>query len=230
MSKEGANVVISSRKTTNVEHAVNQLKAEGLEVHGVTCHVSNSNHRKQLFDETMEKYGAIDILFSNAGLNISFEPVLQCSEEKWDKIFDVNLKASFLLAKEVVPFMRVRGTGGSIIFMSTIAGFQSSTFPFLGAYSVSKTALLGLTKAASLELASEGIRVNCVAPGIITTSFGSILYNTEKQKQASMDITPMRRFGEPHEVSSVVAFLASDEASFITGENIAIAGGVASRL
>jgi len=227
LGQEGANVVVSSRKEQNVENAVSELRKEGLQVHGIKCHVGSADDRKRLFDETIKKYGALDILVSNAAVNPEVGAVLDCSEQAWDKIFEINVKCSFLLAKEALPYIRER-KNGSIVFVSSIAGFQP--FSLLGAYSVSKTALFGLTKAASQDLASEGIRVNCVAPGIIKTKFSSALYESETAYEAALTTVPMRRLGEPHEISGLVAFLVSDDASYITGETIVAAGGSASRL
>lgn len=228
LGQEGANIVISSRKTQNVEAALNKLKALGLtQVHGVKCHVGLAEDRSALIKETVEKFGGIDILVSNAAVNPEVGSVLDCSEQAWDKIFDINVKAAFLLAKETLPYLRER-KGGSIVFVSSIAGFQP--FSLLGAYSVSKTALFGLTKAASQDLASENIRVNCVAPGIVKTKFSSALHETEEATEAALSMIPMRRFGTTDEIAGTVAFLVSDDASYVTGETIVAAGGMASRL
>jgi dehydrogenase/reductase SDR family member 4 len=173
-------------------------------------------------------------------------PVLDTSEKAWDKIFDVNVKSSYLLAKEVLPFLRKRG-GGSIVFVSSIVAYQPMAV--LGAYSVSKTTLLGLTKAASIDLAPENIRVNCLVPGIIETKFSAIVsfasncypnhwlicflfqfYESETAKEAALATVPMGRLGQPEEMAGVVAFLVSDDATYITGETITAAGGMPSRL
>lgn len=121
-ASEGAKVVISSRKPENVANAVNKLKSAGhSNVIGVKCHVSNANDRKQLYDAAIKNFGKIDILVSNAAVNPTVGSVLDCSEEAWDKIFDVNVKSSFLLAKEVTPYLR-KQSNGSIIFMSSYGG------------------------------------------------------------------------------------------------------------
>lgn len=161
---------MSSRKQNNVDEAVKQLKAQGINVAGVVCHVAKEKDRKMLFDEAVKSFGGINILVSNAAVNPEVGSVLDASEQAWDKIFDINVKCSYLLAKEVKPFIIEQG-GGSIVFISSIAGFQP--FSLLGAYSVSKTALFGLCKAASNELAGDNIRVNCIAPGVIETKFSS---------------------------------------------------------
>ncbi|XP_053682945.1 dehydrogenase/reductase SDR family member 4 [Sabethes cyaneus] len=227
LGQEGAKVVVSSRKEQNVAKAVEQLTKAGLQVTGIKCHVANAEDRKALFKKAVEKYGGVDILVSNAAVNPEVGAVLDASESAWDKIFEVNVKCAFLLAKEALPYIRQR-KGGSIVFVSSIAGFQP--FSLLGAYSVSKTALLGLTKAASQDLASENIRVNCIAPGIIRTKFSAALHESQSAQEAALATIPMKRFGESKEIAGVCAFLVSDDASYITGETIIASGGMPSRL
>lgn len=171
LALDGAKVVVSSRKQTNVDQAVKSLKDQGIvDVLGLTCHVAKESDRRKLFEETIKKFGGIDILVSNAAVNPAMSPVLETKEEVWDKVFDVNVKASYLLAKEVKPFLVKRG-GGSIVFISSIGGYRLNDS--YGAYTVSKTVLLGLTKAAALECVKDNIRVNCVAPGVIETRFAA---------------------------------------------------------
>lgn len=227
LAADGANVVVSSRKQKNVEEAVKELKAEGLSAEGVVCHVSKAEDRAKLFKKAIEKYGGLDILISNAATNPATGSVLECDEAVWDKIFEVNVKAAYLLSKEALPYLRKRG-GGSIIYVSSIAGFQP--FNLLGAYSVSKTALLGLTKAASQDLASENIRVNCIAPGIVKTKFSRALYENKEAEEIALSTIPMNRLAMPDEMGGVASFLCSDDASYITGETIVVSGGMPSRL
>lgn len=119
LGAEGGKVVVSSRKQANVDEAVKLLKDQGATVHGVACHVGNANDRKKLFDETIERFGGLDILVSNAAVNPEVGQVLDASEQAWDKIFDINVKSSFMLAKEAKPLIVKRG-GGAIVFMSSI--------------------------------------------------------------------------------------------------------------
>ncbi|KAJ7374943.1 Dehydrogenase/reductase SDR member 2, mitochondrial [Desmophyllum pertusum] len=169
LALDGAKVIVSSRKQDKVINAVAKLeKEQGCTVKGIVCHVGKSEHRKNLIKETLHHFGGIDILVSNAAANPTFGPILETPEDAWDKIFDVNVKSAFLLAKDVIPLMEKRG-GGSVVFISSIGGFQPP-MQGLGAYNVSKTALLGLTKALSNECAHMGVRVNCVAPGVIKTN------------------------------------------------------------
>ncbi|KAJ0178282.1 hypothetical protein K1T71_006105 [Dendrolimus kikuchii] len=227
LGNEGASVVISSRKQNNVENAVKSLRNDGITVEGVVCHVGNAEQRKKLFDTANSKFGGLDILISNAAVNPSVAPILETEDNAWDKIFEINVKCAWLLAKEAYPELQKRG-GGSILFVSSIAGYQP--MEPLGAYSVSKTALLGLTKAIANEVVHDNIRVNGVAPGIVATKFASAITSSEAGKEQSLSIVPMKRFGKPFEIANVVAFLVSDDASYVTGETIVVAGGAYAHL
>ncbi|KAM8711010.1 hypothetical protein ACLKA7_017612 [Drosophila subpalustris] len=227
LAEDGASVVISSRKQKNVDNALAELRKLNLNVHGLKCHVGEAQDRKQLFEETISKYGKLNILISNAATNPAVGGVLECDEKVWDKIFDVNVKSSFLLAKEALPYLR-REKNSSIVFVSSIAGYDA--FELLGAYSVSKTALIGLTKAAAKDLAPEGIRVNCLAPGIIRTKFSKALYENESANEMALSKIPMGRLGTSEEMAGVVSFLSSDDAGYITGESIVASGGMHARL
>ncbi|KAF5280222.1 hypothetical protein FQA39_LY05356 [Lamprigera yunnana] len=228
LAQEGAKVVISSRKQQNVDKALAKLASEGLDnsVVGTVCHVLKAEDRKRLFEEAA-KIGGLDILISNAAANPSVGGVLECDEGAWDKIFDTNVKAAYLLAKEALPLLRKRDSG-RIIFISSITGYVPHQL--LGAYSVSKTALLGLTKAASLDLASENITVNCIAPGIIETKFSEMITQEGPATDQLLSQIPMNRFGKPNDVTGVAAFLSSEDSQYITGETIVVSGGMSSRL
>ncbi|CAG9813722.1 unnamed protein product [Phaedon cochleariae] len=229
LAQEGAKVVISSRKQKNVDEALKALREQNLEVTGLTCHVASPEDRKNLFQEAT-KLGGLDILISNAAVNPEVAKVLDCSEKSWDKIFDVNVKSSFLLAKESLPLLR-RSKHGRIVFISSISGFTpQAPFDELGAYAVSKTALFGLTKAAASQLGKDNITVNSIAPGIIQTKFSEILTTEEGLREEGLKRIPLNRFGQPDEIAGTAAFLASDDAAYITGENIVVAGGMNSRI
>ncbi|XP_034831658.1 dehydrogenase/reductase SDR family member 4 [Maniola hyperantus] len=227
LGDEGASVIISSRKEENVKKATESLRKDGIEAEGLVCHVADAEHRKRLFNFAKSKYGGIDILVSNAAVNPAVSPVLETDEKVWDKIFEVNVKCSWLLAKEVYPELVKRG-GGNIVFISSIAGYQP--MEPLGPYSISKTTLLGLTKAIAYEVTHENIRVNCVAPGIVATKFASAITTSDMAAEKSLSIVPMKRFGKPSEIASAVAFLVSEDASYITGETLVVAGGTYAHL
>ncbi|XP_028410067.1 dehydrogenase/reductase SDR family member 4-like [Dendronephthya gigantea] len=228
LGHDGAKVVVSSRRQNKVDEACKKLENEGLDVFGMVCHVGKKDDRKNLVNKTLEKYGKIDILVSNAATNPIIGNTLDATEEAWDKIFDTNVKATFLLIKEVVPHMKEQKIKGAITLVSSIAGF--APFPALGVYSISKTALLSLTKVLANELGPDGIRVNCIAPGIIKTNFSKALWGNESIQEELKQGNPLKRMGRAEECAGIVSFLSSDDASYITGENIVVGGGVQSRL
>ncbi|XP_069488882.1 dehydrogenase/reductase SDR family member 4-like [Ambystoma mexicanum] len=184
LAQEGAHVVVSSRKKVNVDRAVEELAAENLSVTGVICHVGKEEDRQRLVNTALQKYGGIDYMISNAAVNPFVGNILDSTPEVWDKIFDLNVKSAFLMAKLTVPHIQKRG-GGSIVFTSSVAGYN----PVLdiGPYCVSKTALFGLTKVMAQAVGSMNIRVNCFAPGIIRTKFGGVIMSFYRDIMAQDD-------------------------------------------
>jgi len=182
---------------------------------------------KNLIEKTLQQFGRIDILISNAAVSPTVAPLQDLEEAAWDKLFEINVKAGFLLTKEVVPHM-IKVGGGSIIYISSIGGYVVEG-P-LSAYGITKTTLLGLTRAFATELGPLGIRVNCVAPGLVKTRFSEFLWKTEEVLAKSLEQIPLGRLGEAADIAGPVAFLCSDDSSWITGETIVVAGGVRSRL
>ncbi|XVF75252.1 hypothetical protein PTKIN_Ptkin13bG0172700 [Pterospermum kingtungense] len=224
LALEGASVVISSRKQKNVDEAVEKLKAQGLHVLGVVCHVSDAQQRKSLINETIEKYGKLDVVVSNAAVNPVNKPMLQTQESILDKLWETNVKASILLLRDAAPHLQ---KGSSVIFISSLGGYQPQ--PYMAMYGVTKTALLGLTKALAAEMAPD-IRVNCVAPGFVPTRFAAYITANEATRKSFEKITLLKRLGTAEEIAAATAFLASDDASYITGETLIVAGGTPSRL
>ena len=160
LGKEGAKIVISSRRKDNVDEALRQLKQQGVDCCGCVCHVGSRDHLKQLVQLTLDTYGKIDILISNAAVNPAAGPVLQTPDAAIDKILEINVRSPIILTKEVAPHLN---PGSAIVYISSYTAFNPS--PPIPVYAISKTALLGLTKALAEELGPKGIRVNCIAPG-----------------------------------------------------------------
>jgi len=226
LGMDGAKVIVSSRKKDNVDKAVATLRTEGIQVEGTVAHVGLAADRASLVDFAIGKFGRLDILVNNVAINPHFGDLLDVSEKTWDKLFDVNVKAPFLLSKLCVEKMQKTG-GGNIVFVSSVAGYQP--FQGIAAYSITKTTLLGLVKSLAVSCASHKIRVNCIAPGIIKTDFSKAL--TDSGDSMMKDLIPLRRYGEAEDCSGAVAFLCDDKsAAYITGETIVIAGGLGARL
>ncbi|XP_027699005.1 dehydrogenase/reductase SDR family member 4-like [Vombatus ursinus] len=229
LASDGSHVIVSSRKQQNVDRAVTALQKEGLSVTGTVCHVAKAEDRKRLVATAIDRHGGIDILVSNAAVNPFFGNLVDATEEIWDKVLDVNVKATALLMNEVVPEMKKRG-GGSVVIVSSIAAYVPHLSSSLGPYNISKTALLALTKNFAYELEPMGIRVNCLAPGLIKTNFSSLLWENKTNETYIKNTLKISRLGEPHECAGIVSFLCSPDASYITGETIAVAGRAPSRL
>lgn len=226
LASEGAKVMVSSRRQQNVDETVLQLKQEGLTVAGCVCHVGNPEHIKRLIEATCEAFGErIDVLVSNAAVNPAAGPILEMPDAAIDKILDINIKSAILLTRAVLPHMQ---RGGNVIFVSSFTAFNPSA-P-LGMYAVSKTALVGLTKALAGELGPQGIRVNCIAPGFVPTHFSQALFESSDAKEANEAMTALGRLGTPQDMAAAVAYLASEDASYVTAETLVIAGGMQSRL
>ncbi|KAM6202551.1 dehydrogenase/reductase SDR family member 2, mitochondrial-like [Rhynchocyon petersi] len=221
LAQNGAHVVISSRKQQNVDRAVGMLQEEGLSVTGTVCHVGKSEDQQQLVATALEHCGGVDFLVCNAAVNPVVGGILGTSEQVWDKILSVNVKAPALLLSQLLPHMEKRGNG-AVILISSIAAYMPVVE--LGAYNVSKTALLGLTKALALELAMKGIRVNCLVPGLIKTDFSKMLYQDEAFWKCFKEKHRLQRIGQPEDCAGIVSFLCSPDASYITGESIMVAG------
>uniref|UniRef100_A0A7M5V0U0 Dehydrogenase/reductase SDR family member 4 n=1 Tax=Clytia hemisphaerica TaxID=252671 RepID=A0A7M5V0U0_9CNID len=226
LAENGAKVVISSRKEKNVEEALQQLKSKDLEVSGCVCHVAKEGDRTKLLEETLKQYGQLDILVNNAGISPAFGPLLKTTSEQWDKIFSVNVKAGFQFVQEAMPHLQQ--TNGSVIFNSSMAAYNP--IQMIGAYSISKTAILGLVKALASECGPMGIRVNGIAPGVIETQMNEMPLSNDAYREQVLKTIPLNRFGKPSELAGLAVFLSSDEASYITGETIMVTGGVHSRL
>lgn len=227
LARDGAYVVVSSRKQHNVDRAVAALQGEGLSVTGTVCHVGKAEDRERLVATAVNLHGGIDILISNAAVNPFFGNLMDVTEEVWDKILDINVKATALMTKAVVPEMEKRG-GGSVVIVASIGAYLP--FPGLGPYNVSKTALLGLTKNLARELDQRNIRVNCLAPGLIKTSFSKVLWMDKAREESIKKVMQIRRMGKPDDCAGIVSFLCSEDASYITGETVVVGGGTPSHL
>eukprot|EP00127_Corallochytrium_limacisporum_P006635 Clim_evm14s232 gene=Clim_evmTU14s232 len=225
LAELGAKVFVSSRKQKNVDRAVKELKDKGYEADGIVCHVGKSDHRKAMIEACVNKYGKIDFLILNAGVNPGVIPFMETSEEMWDKIFDINVKAQFLLAREALPEMN---DGGAMVTVSSTSGYMLS--PAIGAYSVSKMTFVGLTRMLAMSCADRQIRVNGVAPGVIRTRMSSVFWKDPEAEKASGSQAFLQRIGEPHEMGGTIAFLCSDDAGYINGETIVASGGSPSRM
>ncbi|SDU35422.1 SDR family NAD(P)-dependent oxidoreductase [Stappia sp. ES.058] len=222
---DGAKVVIADQDETRGEAAEAELKALG-DVFFVHCNVAEKLDVRNLVAATLDAYGDIDILVNNAGIVVGAD-FLDLDETDFDRVLSVNLKGAFLcsqaVARHMVDRVKEGGTPGSIINMSSVNAVFA--IPNQVPYSVSKGGLNQLTKVAALSLAEYGIRVNGIGPGSIMTEMLASVNSDPAAKARVLSRTPLRRVGEPSEIAGVAAFLASDDASYITGQTIYADGG-----
>jgi NAD(P)-dependent dehydrogenase (short-subunit alcohol dehydrogenase family) len=218
----GAKVVVSSRKQEAVDAVAQSIREAGGDAIGIEAHMGKMDSIKSLVDKTLEHYGRIDIIVNNAATNPVFGAVENCDESAFDKIMDVNVKGCFELAKLALPSMKANKSG-SIINMSSIGGLKPE--PGLGIYSVSKAALVMLTKVMAKEWGRHNIRANAICPGLIKTKFSQALWQNEQVSDHFMKNLPIARLGSPEDIARLSLFLASDASSYSTGGVFTSDGG-----
>lgn len=217
----GARVVVSSRKQEAVDAVAASIRDAGGEATGIAAHVGRVADVRALVDRTVERYGRLDIVVNNAGTNPVFGPVLEADEDAFDRIFAVNVKGPLELSKRAHPHLAERG--GSIVNISSIGGVSPE--PGLGLYSVSKAALLSLTRTLAAEWGVAGIRVNAICPGLIRTKFSAALWQNDAIRERVIGEQPLARLGTPEDVAGLALFLASDAGAYCTGGVYMVDGG-----
>ena len=223
MAELGAKVVISSRKPEPCEEVASTIRAGGGEAVAIPCNISRKEEIEALVHKTKAHFGPIDILVCNAAINPVYGPLREIEDEAFDKIMASNIKSNLWLCNLTIPGMAERG-GGAVVIVSSIAGLRASEN--IAAYGISKAADFGLARNLAAEWGPQNVRVNCVAPGLVKTDFARALWENPSALEFRNRRTPLRRIGEPREIGTVVAFLASPAASFITGEIVVADGGV----
>ncbi len=221
---QGATVVLSSRKQDAVDKVAQAIAAEGGKALAMACHAGKAEQVDALFARIQAEFGRLDILVNNAATNPYFGPFIGASEEAFDKTFEVNCKGYFLMAQRAAQMMTEQG-GGSIVNIASIEGLTPS--PMMGVYSMSKAAVIMLTKVIAKELGATNVRCNCVCPGLTDTRFASVLINTPEIHDHYVQRAPMGRHAQPEEIVGAVLYLASDAASYTTGAIITCDGGTA---
>jgi 3-oxoacyl-[acyl-carrier protein] reductase len=220
--EEGAQVVVTDahpRRTAEV--AAELSKQFKREVLGIAVDVTQRAQIEDAVARTVEKHGRVDILFNNAGIN-KLEPIWECKDETWDLVINVCLRGTFWTMRAVLPHMIKQGKG-AIVNMASAAGWIAAS-DGEAPYSAAKAGVMGLTRAASAEVAGKGIRINAIAPTVIYNEFLERIY-PPGMFEAAKRRNPMGRLGDPREVGNLALFLASDMSSYITGEVISISGG-----
>ncbi|MBL7861292.1 MAG: glucose 1-dehydrogenase [Cyclobacteriaceae bacterium] len=218
----GASVVVSSRKMEAVEPVAQAIRNEGGQATAIACHMGNVTDITNLVNQSLAIYKTIDIVVNNAATNPVFGPVVNTTEDAFDKIINVNVKGPFELAKQVYPLLKEKKSG-SIINISSVGGLRPEHG--LGLYSVSKAALISLTKVLAKEWGDDNIRANVICPGLIKTKFSEALWSNDKIMNVMMKSLPMKRVGTPEEIAALALYLASDASAYSTGAVFTADGG-----
>jgi 3-oxoacyl-[acyl-carrier protein] reductase len=217
----GAVIVLVDVLADVLKTAAEQLTATGVQVLTYVVDVTNEESVEKMIDDVAEKCGRIDILINNAGITRD-DLLLRMETKMWDLVIAVNLKGTFLLTKHACRHM-VRQKGGAIVNMASVSGLVGN--PGQANYSASKAGVVGFTRTVAREYAKKNVRCNAVAPGFIKTDMTDVL--PEKAKEMALAAIPMQRMGLPEDIANAVCFLASDEASYITGHVLPVDGGMA---
>lgn len=223
LAAQGANVVVSSRKQDACDAVAAAINTRGAgKAIAVGANIGRKQELEQLFVRAREAFGPVDILVCNAASNPYHGPMAGISDEQFEKILHNNLMSSHWLATMAAPDMIARGRG-SIILIGSIGGLRGS--PVIGAYNISKAADFQLARNLAVEYGSAGVRVNCIAPGLIKTDFARTLWEDPENLRQALAGTPAGRIGEPEDIAGAAVFLASDASRYVTGQTIVVDGG-----
>ncbi|HSV34238.1 MAG TPA: glucose 1-dehydrogenase [Ramlibacter sp.] len=218
----GAAVALAGIDGAGCEREAQRLHAAGHSTLSIACDVADPGQCLRAVDLVLERFGRIDTLVSNAGIEGPVGPIAQAGEFAWRKVLDVNLMGAAWLAGQAIPHMAAQG-GGSVMLVASIAGLRGNKA--IGPYGVSKAALIQLARNLAVEWGPQGVRANAICPGLIRTPFAQDLMANEAFMSRRMAATPLRRAGEPHEVAGVAVMLASRAGAFITGQALVVDGG-----
>jgi NAD(P)-dependent dehydrogenase (short-subunit alcohol dehydrogenase family) len=224
LAEAGADVAIAARKPEALGEAQAAIEATGRRALGVPTNVRRLDELQQLVDRTASELGRVDILVNNAGTNPVFGPIQDVDERAWDTIMNTNVKSMHFLSNMAREKMLEHGEGGSIINVSSIGGFNASDV--IGAYSVSKAAVIMLTQVCAKTWGTDGIRVNCIAPGLVKTEFARALWDNPKILKQTTAGAALHRIALPDEMAGAVIYFASGASSFVTGQTLLLDGGV----
>ena len=227
-AREGARVLIVSRKTEELEATARRINDAVGEPRVIarSAHTGRPEVVGELFEWIDRELGALDIAVNNAATNPYFGPLLNVEWSAWDKTFDLNLKGYFEVARQTAKRLIAANRKGSIVNIASVVGLRG--FPMQGVYAMSKAAVISMTQTLAVELGRAGVRVNAIAPGLVETRFAATLINNPEIAKYMNERAPLGRHAQPEEIAPLAVFLASDEASFVTGQTYVIDGGFTS--
>lgn len=223
LAEQGAHVMVTSRKKEGCQNVVDAITAAGGSAEALACHVGNMEDITNTFDHIREKHGKLDILVNNAATNPYFGHVLNTDLGAYNKTVDVNIRGYFFMSIEAGKLMKEHG-GGAIVNTASVNAIHPG--PAQAIYSITKAAVVSMTKAFARECAEFGIRCNALLPGLTKTKFAGALFTHDEIYQMAVDKIPMKRHAEPREMAGTVLYLVSDASSYTTGECIVVDGGM----
>jgi NAD(P)-dependent dehydrogenase (short-subunit alcohol dehydrogenase family) len=223
-AKSGAKVVVTGRREAEGNETIELVRAAGGDGLFVRSDVSKAADVQSAVQKTVDKFGRLDIAFNNAGIEGTWKPTIEQSEEDWDTVININLKGIWLCLKFEIQQMLKQGGPATIVNMSSVAGLIGAAGA--GIYVASKHGVIGLTRTAALEYARSGIRVNAVCPAVIETPMADRAFADREVKKGMLGLHPIGRFGRPMEIAEAVLWLASEKSSFVTGHYIVLDGGM----
>ncbi|PRX92205.1 SDR family oxidoreductase [Paraburkholderia sp. BL25I1N1] len=223
LAEQGAHVIVSSRKVEDCESVAARIRVSGASAEAFACHVGRMEDIALMFSHIREKHGRLDILVNNAAANPYFGHILDTDLAAYNKTVDVNLRGYFFMSVEAGKMMKMQGRG-SIVNTASVNALQPGDMQ--GIYSITKAAVVNMTKAFAKECGPFGIRVNAILPGLTKTKFASALFDDKAVYERWINAIPLRRHGEPDEMAGTVLYLVSDAASYTNGECIVVDGGL----
>jgi NAD(P)-dependent dehydrogenase (short-subunit alcohol dehydrogenase family) len=223
LAEQGAHVVVSSRKLDGCQTVADQITADGGSAEALACHVGSMEQIEEAFATIKSKFGKLDILVNNAATNPYFGHILDTDFGAYTKTVDVNIRGYFFMSVEAGKLMRDNG-GGAIVNTASINALQPGDMQ--GIYSISKAAVVNMTKSFAKECGGLGIRVNALLPGFTKTQFAGALFTDDKIYQSAIAQIPMKRHAEPSEMAGTVLYLVADASSYTNGECIVVDGGM----
>ncbi|MBI5551159.1 MAG: SDR family oxidoreductase [Desulfobacterales bacterium] len=218
----GAHCILVSRKIESLREVEEKIKQSGGKAESIACHMGQLDKIDALFNEIKSRHGRLDILVNNAATNPHFGEMTGIDEGAWNKTFEVNVKGPFFLIQKAAGLMAASG-GGAIVNVASVNGVKPA--PMQGVYSITKAAVISMTKAYAKELARHKIRVNALLPGLTETKFAGALFTNDAIYKYALQGIPLNRHAQPEEMAGAVLYLVSDAASFTTGTYIVCDGG-----
>lgn len=223
LAAHGAHVIISSRKAEGCERVASEIQAAGFSAEAFACHVGDMDQIHAIIDHAAQKHGRIDILVNNAAANPYWGPILDTPLEAFEKTCEVNLRGYFFMSALAGQLMKKNG-GGAILNTASINGLRPP--PLQGIYSITKAAIINMTKAFAKECGAFGIRVNALLPGLTKTRFAGALFENEQFYNSMISAIPLGRHAEPDDMAGAALYLVSDAGRYTTGECLVVDGGL----